>query len=211
MLKRFSDVVVGVVASIATLPVVVVLMIGSALSFRANPCFAQERVGRHGRRFLIRKVRSLPTGVGDSIDKYELANEHTSRFGTFIRRTHLDELPQLWSVVTGTMSLVGPRPEMPHLAERFSAAQRAAREPFRPGCIGLWQASEHNDGLMHEHPEYDLAYAANHRVALDLYIVWRTAIMELGGPRLRLADVPRWLLPNSYLERGGASPIEAVA
>jgi len=210
-MKRFFDVTVGLVASVVTLPLVALLMLASLVSFRANPCFAQERVGLGGSRFRLCKVRSLPTAVSAAVDKYELANQPTTRFGAFIRRTHIDELPQLWSVVSGSMSLVGPRPEMPHLAERFGAAQRAAREPFRPGCVGLWQASEHNDGLMYEHPEYDLAYAANQSLALDLYIVWRTAIMEFGGPRLRLADVPKWLLPNPYVGAADGAAVEATA
>ena len=205
MRKRFTDLVVGAVASVATAPVVAVLMLASWASFRARPWFVQERVGRGGRPFRMVKVRSLPATVDPAIDKYQLSLVSTTRFGSFMRRFHLDELPQLWSVVSGSMSLVGPRPEMPHLAERFAPEQREARQQFRPGCVGLWQASEHNDGLMHEHPEYDLVYAANHSFALDLYIVWRTLLMEFGGRRLRLAHVPRRLLPREI--RSGADAV----
>lgn len=207
MVKRLVDVVVGVVASVVTLPIVVVLMLWSAVSFRARPWFVQERVGRGGRLFRMVKVRSLPTTVGDHIDKYELRQHHTTRFGSFIRRYHLDELPQLWLVASGSMSLVGPRPEMPHLAERFGADQCASRDRFRPGCVGLWQVSEHNDGLMHEHPEYDIVYAANQGLSLDLYLLWRTLLLEVAGKRLQLSSLPRWVLrsvPSNEVARAAA-------
>lgn len=207
MLKRFIDLVVGAVAALITLPVVALLMVVSAVSFRARPWFVQQRIGRGGEPFRMVKIRSLSVDTDPAIDKYQLASVGTTRFGAFIRRTHLDELPQLWSVVAGTMSLVGPRPEMPHLDQRFGAAQRASRERFRPGCVGLWQTSEHNTGLMYEHPEYDIAYAANHSAALDVYIVWCTLLMECTGRRVRLADVPRRLLPHPC--RPESAPVAA--
>lgn len=194
--KRGTDLVVGILLSIVTLPLVVVLAVCSAASFRASPFFVHERVGRWGRPFRMVKVRSLPATAPPAIDKYQLEAITNTRFGSWVRRTHLDELPQLWLVVSGAMSLVGPRPEMPHLAARFSDAQRAARDPFRPGCVGLWQNSEHNAGLMCESPEYDLVYAANQSLALDAYVLWTAARMEFGGSRLRLHDVPARLVPN---------------
>ena len=197
--KRTVDLLAGVVLSLVTLPVVAVLAVGATVSFRATPFFVHERVGRWGRTFRMVKIRSLPVTAPTATDKYQLAAIANTRFGSWVRRTHLDELPQLWLVVAGSMSLVGPRPEMPHLAARFSDAQRVARDPFRPGCVGLWQNSEHNAGLMYETPEYDLVYAANQSFALDLYVLRTAARMEFGGGRLRLHDIPAKLVPNGSL------------
>lgn len=139
----------------------------------------------------------MPPSTGASLDKYELRAIGTTRLGRFMRRTHLDELPQLWSVALGTMSLVGPRPEMPHLAVRFSPEQVRAREPFRPGCLGLWQVSVHRANLMHETPEYDIVYANGASLSLDLYIIWRWVRLAMGHEALRLSDLPSRYLPSS--------------
>ncbi|CAB4365446.1 MAG: sugar transferase [Actinobacteria bacterium] len=190
-IKWAIDVTVGIVASLLTLPMVVVLALGSAWSLRAWPFFVQTRVGRGHRSVRVVKLRSLPTSVGAELDKYELRDLSTTRFGHFLRHTHLDELPQMWSVASGVMSLVGPRPEMHRLAARFSPEQRSARDTFRPGCIGLWQASVHRGGLMYETPEYDLAYARHASLTLDIYIIWRMAGVLVGRDALQLRELPQ--------------------
>lgn len=192
--KRIVDLALGIVMSVLTLPVVVVGVLLAAASFRAWPFFVQVRVGRWGRPIRVVKIRSLPVDAPRAADKYQLAEVHNTGIGRWLRRLHIDELPQLWLVVAGSMSLVGPRPEMPHLAERFSDAQRAARASFRPGCVGLWQTSVHNGGLMSEHPEYDLVYERSCSVALDLYLLFAAVRMVCRGQRLQLADVQRRLL-----------------
>ena len=196
--KRSIDLVVGSVLCLLSLVVAVALMVGSMLSFRANPLFVQTRVGRYRKHFRVIKIRSLPTATHAYTDKYSLRSEPTTGFGSFIRATHLDEIPQLWLVLIGRMSLVGPRPEMAQLADSFVPHQAQARSPFRPGCTGLWQLSHHSGGLMSESPEYDLFYAEHQSALLDLWILWRTVKqIAFRGASISLADVPARLCAGS--------------
>lgn len=191
--KRIVDVVVAGVASVVTLPIVVVLAIGSAISFRAWPFFTQPRLGKDGAVFRFIKIRSLPKSAPDTADKYELAAVDNTRYGRFLRKSHLDELPQLWLVVWGTMSLIGPRPEMPELAATFDPDFVAKRTAVRPGCTGLWQISADAAGLIGEAPQYDLAYIERRSARLDWWILMRTARVTFGGRTLSaLSDAPDW-------------------
>ncbi|MCU1357291.1 MAG: exopolysaccharide biosynthesis polyprenyl glycosylphosphotransferase [Acidimicrobiales bacterium] len=181
--KRAFDVAVAGLLAIATFPVVVVLAIGSAVAFRAWPFFVQERIGRDGRPFHFVKIRSLPTTTPRYADKYALAEIRNTTWGRLLRASHLDELPQLWLVLAGHMSLVGPRPEMAEVAEQFDRAFVAARTTVRPGCTGPWQVSESATGLIGEDPRFDLYYLDEARFGLDLRVLWLTFAQLLGaGP-----------------------------
>lgn len=189
--KRFVDLAVGILLSVLTAPIVLVLAVGSALAFRARPIFRQPRLGRGGRIFSFLKVRSLPTDVPADIDKYRLQEHSSSRWGSFIRTKHLDEFPQCWLLVTGRMSLVGPRPEMPSLSATYDPAFVHDRLLVRPGITGPWQVSPDSAGLIGETPHYDRYYLANASPSLDLWLLWRTFLGLFGaGPR-RLGDYPR--------------------
>ncbi len=190
--KRALDVVVGVALSIVTAPVIAVLAIGSAVSLRTWPLFVQERLGRDGRVFRFVKVRSLPADTRPDEDKYTLAGVSTTRWGRFIRSTHLDELPQFWLVVTGRMSIVGPRPEMPALARTFDPAFVADRLAVRPGITGPWQVSTAVVGLIGEAPEYDRFYLAHASLKLDAWLSLRTIGAVLGLRPLPLEGFPSW-------------------
>jgi lipopolysaccharide/colanic/teichoic acid biosynthesis glycosyltransferase len=112
-----------------------------------------------------------------------------------LRRLHLDELPQLALVLTGKMSLVGPRPEMPNLYDSFDPGFAEQRTAVRPGCTGLWQISEKCDRMIFEHPEFDAFYLANRSLRLDLWVIVRSIRMLLpsGRPRLITHDeLSRW-------------------
>ena len=158
--KRIFDLAIALPAVVLTLPLIVVLAVGSAISFRAWPFFTQTRLGHHGKEFRFVKIRSLPASAPAPADKYELQAVQNTRFGRFLRTWHLDELPQLWLVVWGTMSLVGPRPEMPSLAATFDPDFVAERMTVKPGCTGLWQISDASGGLIGENPSYDRLYVA---------------------------------------------------
>ena len=203
--KRSLDIIVGVVASVASLVIVLPLAVGALLSYGASPFFRQLRVGRGGRLVRVWKIRSLPVSTDPTADKYAIAGENNTRFGRFVRSTHLDELPQLWLVISGRMSLVGPRPEMIHLDARLSAAHAAARRPLRPGCTGLWQISKDSARLMGEVPEYDIFYAEHQSLRLDLWILWRTAMLSPRRHPISLDDVPAWARRNP-----APRPVKAV-
>lgn len=180
--KRCMDLVVGVLLATLTLAVVAVLAVLLAAELRAWPFFVQRRVGRDGRHFSLIKLRTLPPTTPAYADKYALSEVAVPPIARQLRRLHLDELPQLWLVVAGRMSLVGPRPEMPHLVEQIPADHAEIRQRVRPGCTGLWQVSVDAGGLIHEHPEYDRAYVLRRSWRLDAWILMRTALLMLGRP-----------------------------
>lgn len=175
-LKRTMDLAVAVPASLLTLPLIAALAIGSAVSFRAWPIFTQRRIGLHGRDFLFLKLRSLPKVAPPYCDKYALQSVPTTRWGAFLRRSKLDELPQLWLVVTGRMSLIGPRPEMPALAANFDSDFAIARSSVKPGMTGLWQISTASSQLIHENPEWDFLYVSARSLKLDAWVLARTLL-----------------------------------
>lgn len=183
MRKRLLDLVVSAPLALVTAPVVLVLAIGSLLSFRAWPFFCQTRVGMGGHEFRMWKVRSLPVDAPQYASKYTVQRLGTTRFGAFLRKTHLDELPQLALVCLGRMSLVGPRPEMRVLSDSFGDDFVALRTSVRPGCAGLWQVSGDADRLIGEVPQYDLVYLTHATLLVDLQIAWRTlSVMAGRGP-----------------------------
>lgn len=191
--RRVFDVVGASVILIVTLPLIVVLAAALALTLRATPFFSQTRIGENGAPFRFLKLRTLPPAAPSYADKYEIRNVEMPKLARVLRATHLDELPQLFLVLSGRMSLVGPRPEMPQLHDRFDPLHRRGREAMKPGCAGLWQASVASSRLIAESPEYDLFYAEHASLRLDIWILWRTAAMMIGrGRPYELADVPGW-------------------
>jgi lipopolysaccharide/colanic/teichoic acid biosynthesis glycosyltransferase len=202
MCKRGVDVVVGTAAALLVLPAIVLLAVGVALSLRTNPFFVQRRVGRGGRLIPIVKLRTLPRTAPRNASKYELGDIAVPPFARLLRRLHLDELPQLFLVPFGYLSLVGPRPEMPVLHAGADPRFAAERVQVRPGCTGLWQVSEAADGLIWEAPQYDRHYLRNQSIALDLWIMWRTVLTLTGlAAPVRLHEVPApRLRPSASVE-----------
>ena len=193
--KRATDVLIAVPMLLVALPVVVVSLVGSALSLRTSPLFAQRRVGRGGEQFTLLKVRTLPTHTPKYAAKHDIADVATPTFTRWLRKMHLDELPQLLHVLTGRMALVGPRPEMQVLHDQVPAEFAAMRTSVRPGCTGLWQISPQSGGLIHESPVYDEFYVRNRSMRLDLWVLYKTlAVTVFGRPTVRLTDIPTWVL-----------------
>ena len=194
MAKRALDVAVGTLLALLVLPLIVVLAIAVAVEFRAWPFFVHERIGEGGRPLRFVKLRSLPPSTPKYATKDRIDVE-VSRFGRLLRRTHLDELPQLFLVIGGQLSLVGPRPGMPEEYEPVDAYYRRTRLTVPQGCTGLWQIGTHTYGLPSEAPEYDFFYVENASVRLDLLVLWWTGRLMVGLGRARsLDDVPRWAL-----------------
>lgn len=189
--KRAIDIVVGSLLALLALPLILVLAVGVSLTLRSNPFFVQRRVGRGGRLIPVVKLRTLPTAVSQCATKYELRDVAIAPFTQMLRRLHLDELPQLFLVPLGYLSLVGPRPEMVTLHEEGDPRFAAGRTLVRPGCTGLWQVSEAASRLIWETPEYDLHYVQHHSVALDAWIMWRTVLTMTGlGAPIAPAAIP---------------------
>lgn len=179
--KRLFDVVAGLVLGVVTLPLQLIALLASAMAFRAFPVFSQERVGCHGRRFVIRKIRSLPVSTAPAADKYALDEGANHWVGRVLRKTHLDETIQFWAVVAGSLSLVGPRPEMVGLSNTYDPGFVSLRTSVTPGVTGLWQVSDASDMLIGESPEYDIAYVLHRSWSLEFRIMWATVGKMAGG------------------------------
>jgi lipopolysaccharide/colanic/teichoic acid biosynthesis glycosyltransferase len=193
---RAFDIVVSAVLAIVTLPIVVVAALGSAIALRAWPFFSQDRVGKDGALFRFLKVRTLPTAVPTYIDKHHLVQDDIPAFCRLLRTLHLDELPQLYLVLAGRMSLVGPRPEMAYLHDGMQRSFASLRTSVRPGCTGLWQISTSCTELISEAPEYDAFYLTHRSLRLDLWVLGRTALRMTGiAGCVTLDDVPTWVVP----------------
>ena len=193
--KRLLDIVLGTVLAVAALPLIALLAVVVCISLRTSrPFFLQQRIGRGGRAFTMPKLRTLPPEAPAAVHKYALAGVRTTRVGRFLRRTHIDELPQLLLVPVGRMSLVGPRPEMPWLLARFDPDFVTARSVARPGCTGLWQIGTDVSRLIGEAPEYDLYYLRHMSARLDLWVLCQSVRVILGGAPVSWADVPPWAL-----------------
>jgi lipopolysaccharide/colanic/teichoic acid biosynthesis glycosyltransferase len=195
--KRALDIVLGSILVVATLPFVAVFAVGVAVALRASPFFHHPRPGRFGKPVTIVKLRTLPSYIPRYADKQTLGIENMPLpwLCRALRATHLDELPQLTTVVLGRMSLVGPRPRLSSDVEPIEAWFDAARTSVRPGCTGLWQISIDANGTATSSPELDLFYLSHACLRLDLWIIVRTVGVILGlSRRVTIADVPRWAL-----------------
>ncbi len=143
--------------------------------------FSQDRVGRNGRVFRLYKYRTMYADAGP----YERApldetDPRVTRFGAWLRRTSLDELPQLLNVLRGDMSMVGPRPEMPFVVEQYEPWQRR-RLDVKPGLTGLWQVIGRKNLPLHLNIQYDFYYIKNRSFLLDVEILFRTIPAVLKG------------------------------
>ena len=192
-MKRAIDVVVGTLLALLVLPVILVLALITTVNLRAWPFFVQTRIGLGGVPFRLVKLRTLPVSTDHYADKRAIESIPLTWVSRTLRRTHLDELPQLFLVPFGRMSLVGPRPEMAFLHHRMNPSFARRRTDVRPGCTGLWQISDGCAGLIAEAPQYDLHYVDNQSLLLDAWIAWRSVSMVLGSGTVSLADVPAWL------------------
>ncbi len=207
-LKRFSDLLLAFTASVLTFPVWVVAAIWIKLDSPGPVLFKQERVGMDGRIFLCYKFRTMFDGADENIHRKayrkniegdEAANvgkdnepvfgkvkddHRITRFGRFLRRTSIDELPQILNVFKSEMSIVGPRPPIPYEVEEYDAWHRK-RLDMKPGITGLWQVSGRNRLTFAEMVRVDLFYIENWSLFLDIKIIFLTlpAVFRGDGAR----------------------------
>ena len=192
LVKDALDRTFSVLALVVLLPVFAAIAVSVKVTSRGPVLYAQERIGIGGTRFRVLKFRSMRDGAHDERELLWHANEHDGPLfkmrkdprltpvGAFLRRWSLDELPQLWNVLWGDMSLVGPRPPLPSEVERYGAdAQR--RLLVKPGMTGLWQVSGRAELSWDESVRLDLHYVDNWSVGLDLVLLWKTLACVLRG------------------------------
>ncbi len=179
--KRIGDVLGSILFMTFGAPFLLLFTILIKLDSKGPAFFRQERVGQHGRLFQMYKFRTMYADA----PQYEYSPSVSSdpritRFGRFLRRTSLDELPQLLNVLQGNMSLVGPRPEMPFIVKQYTARHRQRLE-VKPGLTGLWQLSGDRAFRIHENLEYDLYYIQHRNFFMDLAILLHTSIFAMRG------------------------------
>jgi Undecaprenyl-phosphate galactose phosphotransferase WbaP len=194
LIKGFVDVLLTVAGGIVLLPLILLIILWVKLDSRGPVFYSQARIGRHGRKFRAWKFRSMVVNADAMLESYlaqhpELREEwerdhklkkdpRITRAGRFLRRTSLDELPQLWNVLQGEMSLVGPRPITDKEVEKYGGAFEIYKK-VNGGITGLWQVSGRNDVSYEERVNYDEFYVRNWSVWLDCCILFRTIAVVL--------------------------------
>jgi len=196
--KRALDLGIGALCLVLFGPVILACAAWVRAASRGPVFFHQERIGLRGRRFRVPKIRTMQPNAHEELEAH-LASDPVMRdewergfklrsdprvipfVGVFLRRWSLDELPQLWSVVRGDMSLVGPRPFPDYHLDRFSPGTRARRQLVRPGVTGLWQVTLRGDSDVAAQESSDHYYIRNWSVWLDLYILVKTISAVMSG------------------------------
>lgn len=190
--KRVFDITFSSIVLFLILPLLLGIVVAIKLDSRGPVIFTQERVGQNGRVFGMYKFRSMvedaearraevetTSETGAIVHKVE-GDPRVTRVGRLLRRFSLDELPQLFNVVKGDMSLVGPRPELPRLVETYEPWQRTRFE-VPQGITGWWQVTGRSQNLMHLNTQADIDYIRNYSLWLDLEILWKTVRAVLSG------------------------------
>lgn len=185
LVKRAFDLLVTSAGMVVVLPVITLCAIAIKLDSPGPVFFKQERIGEGGKPFRMWKFRTMVVDAeqrqhevisydeeGNILHK-RADDPRVTRVGRFLRRTSIDELPQVFNILRGEMSLVGPRPEMPWLVEKYKPWQRKRFE-VPQGLTGWWQISGRADKPMHLHTEEDLFYIRHYSLWLDIKILWRT-------------------------------------
>jgi exopolysaccharide biosynthesis polyprenyl glycosylphosphotransferase len=179
--KRIFDCVGATLLLFFSAPLWLIAAVAVKFSSPGPVIFRQERVGQNGRIFRMLKFRTMYADA----PKYDrspedAADARITRAGQFLRKTSLDELPQLWNVLRGEMSLVGPRPEMPYVVEGYNAQERM-RLSVPQGLTGIWQLSADRKHAIHENIEYDLYYIENRGFFIDLAVLVHTLVFAMKG------------------------------
>jgi Undecaprenyl-phosphate galactose phosphotransferase WbaP len=195
-IKRVVDLTLTLIGLLIALPFMALIALAIVLESGQPVFFSQERIGRGGRRFKVRKFRTMVVDADEVLRAYLATNpearsewEETrklrrdprvTRVGRFLRRASLDELPQLWNVLCGDMSLAGPRPIVEKEVSRYGSGF-AFYMLTRPGLTGLWQVSGRNDTTYRKRVELDVQYVRNWSPGLDFSLFLRTFGAVLRG------------------------------
>jgi lipopolysaccharide/colanic/teichoic acid biosynthesis glycosyltransferase len=193
VIKRALDLLIGGVGALLSAPVVALLALAVRLESAGHPIYTQTRIGRDGVPFTIYKLRTMVagaefTGAGLAINQ---GDDRITRVGAFLRRTSLDELPNLWNVVRGDMSIVGPRPTVPVQVAQYTERERG-RLAVKPGITGWAQIHGRASVPWPERIELDLFYVEHRSLALDCKILARTVRMVFSGHGLYKGETGGW-------------------
>ncbi|MBS1868685.1 MAG: sugar transferase [Actinobacteria bacterium] len=193
VITRALDLLIGGTAALLSAPLVALAALLIRLESPGHPIYRQTRVGKDGRPFEIYKLRTMVrgaefTGAGLAIQE---GDDRITRVGAFLRRTSLDELPNLWNVVRGEMSIVGPRPTIQVQVDQYTDHQRKRLE-VKPGITGWAQVNGRASLPWSERIELDVWYVEHRSLRLDLQILARTVSMVLRGDGLYKGETGGW-------------------
>jgi lipopolysaccharide/colanic/teichoic acid biosynthesis glycosyltransferase len=196
-LRRAFDVLVSATVLLLSAPVVAIAIVAIRLESKGHPIYRQHRVGRDGAPFDVLKLRTMVSGAermgaGLAVDD---GDSRITRVGAFLRRTSIDELPNLVNVLKGEMSIIGPRPTVPVQVAQYSDRQRG-RLAVKPGITGWAQVNGRASLPWPERIELDLWYVEHATLALDLRILWLTARMLITGHGLYKGETGGWVDPS---------------
>jgi lipopolysaccharide/colanic/teichoic acid biosynthesis glycosyltransferase len=196
--KRCVDVALALIGSVLSAPVIAVLAVAIRLESPGHPLYRQTRVGKDGELFSIYKLRTMVRGAEFTGARLAIqeGDDRITRLGRFVRRYSLDELPNLWNVLRGEMSIVGPRPTLQLQVEQYTERQRG-RLAVKPGITGWAQINGRASLPWPERIELDLWYVEHQSTLLDLKILVRTARLVLGGQGLYKGDRGGWRPPTA--------------
>jgi lipopolysaccharide/colanic/teichoic acid biosynthesis glycosyltransferase len=191
--KRAIDLVGATVGLTLSAPLVAASAIAVRLEDRGPVLFRQERVGRDGELFDVLKLRTMVVnahtqGAGYAVDR---GDSRITRVGSLLRKTSLDELPQLWNVLRGEMSLVGPRPTLSYQVEQYTERQRRRLE-VKPGLTGWAQVNGRASLSWPDRIELDVWYVEHRSLALDARILWRTISVLLRPGTVYRSETGGW-------------------
>ena len=193
LVRRALDLVIAGAVSAVTAPVVALLALAVRLESPGHPIYTQTRVGRDGALFEIYKLRTMVhgaefTGAGLAIQE---GDDRITRLGRFLRRYSLDELPNLWNVLRGEMSIIGPRPTLQVQVDQYTERERG-RLAVKPGITGWAQVNGRASLPWSERIELDLWYVEHRTLALDFEILVRTVRMVVTGQGLYKGETGGW-------------------
>ncbi len=193
MIRRAVDVAVSAGLLVLASPVLAAAVVAIRLESPGSALYRQRRIGKDGRPFEVIKLRTMVTGAerigaGLAIDADD---PRITRVGALLRRTSLDELPNLLNVLRGEMSLIGPRPTLPGQVATYTPRQRG-RLAVRPGITGWAQVNGRAALPWSERIELDLDYIEHRTLVLDVRILWRTVAIVLGGSGLYKGQSGGW-------------------
>ncbi|MDY3257229.1 MAG: sugar transferase [Ruminococcus callidus] len=194
VVKRFFDIVLSFVAILVLSPVFLIVALAIYIDDpKGSPFFVQTRVGRHGKKFKFYKFRSMVSNAEELLDQLKEKNEkdgpvfkmkddpRITRIGKFIRKTSIDELPQLFNILKGDMSIVGPRPSLPKEVSQYNDYQ-AQRLFVTPGLTCYWQASKKRDDIsFDEWVDLDIKYILERSWFVDIKLIFKTFIVVFTG------------------------------
>lgn len=177
-LKRAFDILVSVVAVLifTVIPVFIVVPIVIKLTSKGPAIFKQTRIGKNGKPFVMYKFRTMITEQYDENSVEIMSEDRITKIGKLLRKTSLDELPQLFNVLNGTMSIIGPRPMLDYQAPRCIGEENLRFE-MRPGLTGYAQVKGRNDIIWEERIQYDIEYVKKFTFFLDIVILFKTVLL----------------------------------